>query len=279
MGLFYVGFNLMLIWLAEDAKRDFYIGLESAIATVAQLLTPLGSGLLIVHFGYHYVFSAVLALVCFQLLFSFQIPLIRTTGRYRKRAFFLPANKEMAKMGLSSAAYGFYFSFIQMSYGLFIYFTIQDEFHLGSWNFMFGLISTLMYWLVGKLLSQSNRDLFISMGMIASLVVTMGLLLSEPVWFILFNITVSASLPLLWIPAKALHFDNIKKQAAGASSPRLEAMIPYLVFREFSISLGRIVFFLITVLGFELGMGTSYYSMIIIAVLMPLGIWALNHRN
>ncbi|HJV44569.1 MAG TPA: MFS transporter [Bacillota bacterium] len=279
VGLFYVGFNLMLIWLSHDSRRQYFIGLESAVATTAQLLTPLASGLFIVSYGYQPIFLIILGIVLIQILICLQIPQLKTNQRYQRRSFFLPENLQMAKLGFSSSAYGFYFAFIQMSYGLFIYFFIQDEFRLGSWNFIFGLISAIMYWIVGKHLNQSNQDLMLGLGMIASIIVTTTLMLSEPFWFILFNLTISVSLPLLWIPTKTCHFTQIKRQAKTKSTAHLERMIQFLVFREFSISLGRLLFFVLTLSSFELGIGISYYTMIILAVLMPFGIWFLNRHH
>lgn len=270
VGLFYIGFNLQLLWLANSGNRSYLIGLESMITTLAQLLTPFCAGLFIVHYGYSHTFLIILGLLLLQLVLSIQVPSMRLKERYRKRYFFLAENEDMAKMGLTCAAYGFYFAFVQMSYGLFLFFFLQDEFRLGVWNFIFGCISAIMYWLVGRSLKQSNRDILIGMGMICSMMVTLTLLFSSAPWFVLFNLIVSVSLPLLWIPAKSLHYAQMAREM------RLGHMMQRLVFREFSISLGRICFFLLMIVGFDLGLGASYYLMIVFACFMPVGIWVMS---
>ena len=272
VGLFYIGFNLHLLWLAGERNRAYLLGVESAITTSAQLLTPLSAGLFIIHYGYDHTFLVICALLLLQLSFSLVIPGLKMKGEYRKRFFFLAENEGMANLGFSSAAYGFYYAFIQMSFGLFLYLIVKSELDLGSWNFLFGGISALMYWLVGRLLKQSNHEVLLSMGMIASVIVTLTLLLSAPHWFILFNLVISASLPLLWLPAKSTHYAHMKR----ASQKQVGKLMQHLVFREFAISMGRVVFFLIMILGLDLQLGNTYYFMIILAVFMPMGIWILS---
>ncbi len=279
VGLFYIGFNLHILWLSKNSNRSLLIGLESTITTLAQLLTPLCAGLFITRQGYPHTFLLITCLLLFQFVLSFRIPSMRMKERYRKRYFFLAENERMAQIGFASASYGFYFAFVQMSYGLFFYFLIQDELQLGLWNFIFGGVSAFMYWFVGRTLNQTNRDIFLSMGMIASMVITLTLLLSAPFWFVLFNLTVSVSLPMLWIPTKATHYTqmiDIAEQYEKESGSRLGRMMQLLVFREFSISLGRICFFLLMVMGFDFGWGASYYIMLMLACFMPLGIWVLG---
>lgn len=279
VGLFYIGFNLQILWLSKESNRSLLIGLESAITTMAQLLTPLCAGFFITSHGYPNTFLFITGLLLIQFILSFGIPRMRMTEPYRKRYFFLAENERMAQIGFASAAYGFYFAFVQMSYGLFFYFLIRDELQLGVWNFIFGSVSAFMYWFVGRTLKQTNREIFLGMGMIASMVITLALLLSAPFWFVLFNLTVSVSLPMLWIPTKSNHYTlmiELAEQYEIKAGSRLGRMMQLLVFREFSISLGRICFFLLMVVGFDFGWGASYYLMLVLACFMPLGIWLLG---
>ncbi len=273
VGLFYIGFNLQMLWLSDSGNRSFLIGLESMITTLAQLLTPFCAGLFIVYYGYSHTFLIILGLLVLQLVLSTQIPGTRMKEGFRKRYFFLAENEDMARMGFTCAAYGFYFAFVQMSYGLFLFFFLQDEFELGAWNFAFGGISAFMYWLVGRSLKQTNRDILIGMGMIGSMMVTLTLFFSSAPWFVLFNLVISVSLPLLWIPAKSLHYAQMAREL------KLGRMMQRLVFREFAISLGRICFFLLMIIGFDFRLGASYYLMIVFACFMPVGIWIMSRGS
>lgn len=135
-----------------------------------------------------------------------------------------------------------------------------------------------MFWLVGRKLNHSNREIFLCMGMISSVVVTLTLLVPVPQLFILFNLIISVSLPMIWVPAKSTHYSQmiiLANKQAHMNTSRLGKMMQLLVFREFSISLGRISFFLLMVIGFDFGLGSSYYAMIILACFMPFGIWVL----
>ena len=129
-----------------------------------------------------------------------------------------------------------------------------------------------------RMLKQSNRDVFLGMGMLSCTIVTLALLVPVPELFILFNLIISVSLPMLWVPAKSTHYSQmivLAQRLTGLSEGRLGKMMQLLVFREFSISLGRIVFFLLMVIGFDFGLSTSYYVMLFLACLMPFGIWLL----
>ena len=279
VGLFYIGFNLHLLWLTEKRNRSYLLGVESAIATAAQLLTPVCAGIMIANQGYVHTFLLILVLLCIQLLLSFSIPGIQMDGGYQKRYFFLAKSDKLARMGFSSLAYGFYFSFIQMSFGLFFYFIVKDEFQLGSWNLLFGAISAIMYWLTGRFLSLSNRDIFLSMGMLGTLIITLSLLLAKSSWFILFNIVIAVSFPLLWLPAKSTHFSDLITEAEkNPIRNKIGQLMQFLVFREFSISVGRLCFFLLLVVGFDFGLGYTYYFMVLLACVMPIGIWILNRE-
>ena len=149
IGLFYIGFNLQILWLSTDANRSLLIGLESTLGTLAQLLTPMAAGYFIISEGYKGTFLFVIGLLVLQFLLSLRVPVMKMSGGYRKRYFFLAENEVMAELGLSSAAYGFFYAFIEMSFGLFFYFLVKDELHLGIWNFVFGGLSAFMFWLVG----------------------------------------------------------------------------------------------------------------------------------
>jgi len=278
IGLFYIGFNLQILWLSRDENRSTLVGLESTLGTLAQLLTPVAAGYFITTQGYKEAFLFIIGLLVLQFFLSLRIPMMRTTAGFRKRYFFLAENETMADLGFTSAAYGFFYAFIQMSYGLFLFFLVRDELQLGVWNFIFGGVSALMYWMVGRMLKQSNREIMLGMGMLSCTIITLTLLVPVPELFILFNLVISVSLPMLWVPAKSMHYTQmviLAKKLTDSNESRLGKMIQFLVFREFSISLGRILFFLLIVIGFDFGMSTSYYVMILLACLMPFSIWLL----
>ena len=113
IGLFYIGFNLQILWLSSDANRSLLIGLESTLGTLAQLLTPMAAGYFIISQGYKGTFLFVIGLLVLQFLLSLRVPVMKMSGGYRKRYFFLAENEVMAELGLSSAAYGFFYAFIQ----------------------------------------------------------------------------------------------------------------------------------------------------------------------
>lgn len=282
IGLFYIGFNLFMLRLSNVKNRSLLVGLESALATMAQLLTPVAAGYLIAARGYRSAFLIIICLLCSQLVLSARTPKMTILGNFSKRNFFLAENETMARLGFSSAAYGFLYAFIQMSYGLFFYFFTRDELSLGWWNLLFGAVSSVMFWLVGKWLNQSNREIVLRMGMISATIVSLGLFVPVPELFILFNLVISVSLPLLWIPTKTTHYEQmarLARETSGTDDHLLGKMTQLLVFREFSISLGRIAFFLFIVIGFEFGFSVSYYAIVLLAGAMPVVIRTMAVRR
>jgi MFS transporter, YQGE family, putative transporter len=271
IGFFYCGFNLhLLVWARKD-NRSFLIGLEYVITSATQLIVPFVSGFLIVQVGYGVAFFILLILIFIQFLLSCFVPGLRMSkedsSQTSSRALY---NKEMMQMGASCAAFGFFNAFVQMAFGLFLFFFVEDEFHLGSWNLLFGVLTVLAYWTVGKRLNSSNQVLFLNFGMMGSTMVTLVLLMSEPKWFILFNLAVSITLPMIWLPLKSYHYQLIRHSSKMNGREDVGSAMNGLVFRELSLTFGRVCFFLLMLAGFELG-GYAYFVMIGLAVLMPIG--------
>ncbi|GAB7386352.1 hypothetical protein BSNK01_01870 [Bacillaceae bacterium] len=276
IGLFYAGFNLYLLRYSDERNRPYLMGLESAVTSLAQLLTPLAAGYCITRYGYGAAFGVILTLLLLQVTLSCWAPAFNVSASYRLRDFFWPRDAGMAKLGISSAAYGFFFSFIQLSFGIFIYLFVENEFVLGRWNTVFATVSILSYWWTGKVLKQENREWLARMGMILSTVVTFALFVPAPKWFVLYNLVISVALPLLWVPVKSFHFHALAQRSLRANVPPVTWMVQMLVYREFAISLGRILFFLLIVIGFAEGGRFSYYLLLVLTTFMPVGIYVLN---
>lgn len=270
IGFFYCGFNLhLLVWARED-NRSFLLGLEYVITSATQLIVPIVSGFFIIKVGYGKTFLFLLILICIQFLLSCIVPSLMIKKEAVRAWPRVLINKDMLHMGASCSAFGFFNAFVQMAFGLFLFFFVENEFHLGSWNLLFGALTVLAYWNVGKRLNSSNQVLFLNLGMMGSMMVTLVLLLSEPKWFILFNLTVSITLPMIWLPLKSYHYQLLTHSTGKKATDEIGSAMTGLVFREFCLTVGRVCFFLLMLAGFELG-GYAYFLMIGLALCMPIG--------
>ncbi|MCF6094868.1 MFS transporter [Microaerobacter geothermalis] len=278
IGLFFISFNLYLLWFSNEKNRSFLVGLEYVISGLAQLLTPIASGMFIMIKGYQVTFFIILILLSAQVIASFFSPNLQVRSKFSKRNLFMPKDEKLLNIGFVSAAYGFFFSFIQLSFGIFIYLFLQNEFSLGSWNMFFSFLTIVTYWVVGKVLNQSNRDWLARMGMILAVVITLTLLIPSAPLFVLFNLVISVALPLLWLPVTTLHFKNMIYFSQQTKEIGMTRLMETLVFREFAIALGRIAFFLFIVIGFDVGMGFSYYLMVVLIIFLPVGMYFLHHQ-
>jgi YQGE family putative transporter len=278
IGLFYSGLNFYTLWFSERKDLSKVISLQYMIHGIAQMVTPPIAGWFIHTKGYSETFTIALGILIVQTLLSSATPQVRIRSHFRKTGFFIPGNRQMGYIGLSTASFGFFYAFVHMSISVFVYLFLQDEWALGEWNMIFALISVVTYYFLGKILKQSHREIFATLGVIGSTVITLTLFFPYPAYFVVFNAVISVFLPMMWVPVYTNHYDTIKQQVTRSEVNPLAKMMELLVFREFSLCVGRIAFLLLLLGSISWGRNNPMYIVLIFLCFMPSALFILS-RN
>jgi YQGE family putative transporter len=253
IGLFYAGLNFYSLWFSTRSNLSIAVSLKYIITGTAQMITPPVAGWIIHTQGYDAAFTAALVVLGLQALFSIATPQVRIRSPFRRKDFFLPSTRSMRYVGVSAASFGFFYAFVHMSIGVFFYLFLKDEWVLGEWNALFALLSICTYLFVGKMLMRTKKEIFGTLGVLASTIVTLTLFVPTSASFIIFNAVVSVSLPMMWVPAYTKQFAVIQKQVENSNANPLSKMMGLLVFHEFSLTMGRAAFFLLMMVSFWAG--------------------------
>ncbi len=249
IGLFFAGMNFYSLWFSQHEELSGVISLQYFINASVQLLIPPFAGWLIYTNGYQLAFLLAVFIIMIQMTCSVLTPQIRIRYPFRKKGFFIPENKQMRHLGLSAASFGFFYAFVFMSVSVFVYLNVQNESTLGELNMLFALLTVVTYFILGKKLLQPYRETIGILGVIISTVVTFTLFFPYPLSFIVFNVIISVSLPMMWIPTFTLHFSTIKNQVQLSNANPLTKMMELLVFREFYLCIGRVLFLLLLIVS------------------------------
>lgn len=278
IGLFYAGLNFYSIWFAGKNDLSRVISLQYIINGLAQMITPPVIGWVIYSHGYSTTFTLAVGILLLQTLLSVATPQVRIRNDFMKKGFFIPSNRQLGYMGVSAASFGFFYAFVHMSVGVFVYLFLKDEWLLGEWNMVFALLSLVTYYILGRRLMQSHYEIVGTIGVLVSTLVTMTLFFSYPISFVVFNAVISVFLPLMWVPTYSNQLDTIRNQAIQSNANSLTKMMELLVFREFSLCAGRLAFFTILMICVMIGQSSSLYLLLVFLCFMPTALFVLSKK-
>ena len=278
VGLFFAGLNFYSLWFAEQKQVPRIFGLQYMVSGSGQLLTPPLAGWLIYWKGYDLAFLAAVSIVTVQAVFSLATPRVKIPYPFQRRRFFVPVDKNMSWVGFSAASFGFFFAFVNMSLSIFVYLFVQNEWDVGEWNTLFALLSILTYFFLGKSMLKSHHEMIATLGIIFTTVVTVTLLVPAPFIFIIFNAVISVSLPMFWIPSFTRQFDIIHRQVQRSSANPLTTMMELLVYREFTLCLGRLAFFILLMITYTWLNHHALQVIIMVLSFMPAAVYVLSRQ-
>lgn len=279
IGLFYAGLNFYSLWFSEQDNVSKVISLQYFINGIVQLVTPPLAGWIIYSKGYDAAFLVAVSILFIQTLCSTVTPQVRIRRSFRRKQFFIPENRKMGFVGLSSASFGFFYAFVHLSVSVFIYMFIQNEWVLGEWNMLFALCSVITYFILGRSLLQPYGEIFGTLGVIISTVITLSLFIPYPTTFIVFSAVISVSLPMMWIPSFTRQFQAIQQEVQRSSANPLTKMMQLLVFREFSLCLGRIAFLILLIINFTLIHHHALSVLIMFLCFMPAALFLFAKKS
>jgi YQGE family putative transporter len=279
IGLFFAGLNFYSLWFSERDNVSKIISLQYIINGAVQFITPPIAGWIIHTKGYEAAFLTAIVILLVQTLCSTATPQVKIRNPFRRKGFFVPENRNMRNVGLASASFGFFYAFVHMSISIFIYMFVQNEWTLGEWNMLFAVFSVITYFFLGKSLMRPYQETLGTLGVIISTIVTLTLFVPYPAAFIVFNAVISVSLPMMWVPSFTHHFNTIRHEVQLSSANPLTKMMQLLVFREFSLCLGRLTFLMILIFNLTFIHQGSLSVLVIFLCFMPASLFLLSKKS
>jgi YQGE family putative transporter len=275
-GVYWAGANTINFDVTAQGKREYFIGLVSAITGVVGLLAPLLSGFLIRYAptaarGYRTVFAGVLVLYVISMALTFLIPSDAIRHPYRIRRALFPGRdqRDWRLMMLASISMAGSFNIFPFVLGLLMYMRTGSELSVGGYASIQALAGVLVAYFIAHRVTPRTRRPYMLWGLITLLAAgsLMAFEITVPLLF-LFGLLRSVSGPLFGIPYGGLRYD-VMARSAEEPGQRIE----YIAAWEVPLAIGRVIMMLVMMAvyhylhGNEIALRSSLFVLCAIRIL------------
>lgn len=256
-GFFWQAYNVMYFEITERDNRDIFNGVNGLFYSITGIIGPILAGYIISQYhqfiGYRIIFGISLGIFSLLVLVSFLFKRRDISENYRlKDVFALVKDREdpwfwvsiaMFIQGLRDGVFTFLLSIL-------VYITTENELTLGTFFTIASLVSSFSYYIVGRFLKPSNRSRFIFIGTIMIGMVTIPYTVNIFSTYAIFILGIGVSLftPIFMSPVLSTVFDVIGENQRSAS-----LRVEYVVSRELSLNVGRLLSLLLFIYWISLG--------------------------
>ncbi|EIT85179.1 MFS superfamily transporter protein [Fictibacillus macauensis ZFHKF-1] len=254
LGFYWLAFNVLTFEVTEPNTRDAFNGYLGVLSSLAGMMGPFASGLIISVFsqkaGYPFIFGFSLFLFFLAVGLSFLLSKRTSEGSYcigvvwRLRK----VNHQWRKVLHAHFFQGIREGTFVFLIVIWVFMLTESELALGTFGLLQSAVSFIAYFLVSRFITPSRRTRAMLVGGLCLLVSTFIFWL--PVTYALllgYGALVSAAYPLLLVPYASLTYDVIGR--AEEAGPR---RVEYVVVREWFLNAGRIVSILVFISGITL---------------------------
>lgn len=241
IGLTWVNMHTLSYDLVPTPQRDRYFGLSGLFNTLSMLLGPLVAGFIIFRLGgvlgYRVVFGAAVATFALETVLSLGL---QTTGESRafewRQAFSLQVTPGWLQASLAHVVTGTREGLLTVVGSVLLYTVGSNALDFGRLNSAFALMTSLAYFLAGRLIKPGNRRAYFTVGAWGTLAAPLAVaLLPGPAGILAFTL-LNAVFPVFWsVPYYSQYFDLV--QAAPGSAER---RVEYIAAREIWLAVGRL---------------------------------------
>ncbi|RTE08714.1 MFS transporter [Paenibacillus whitsoniae] len=270
VGFFWLSFNVVYFEVTDPDNRDKFNGTVGLLAAGAGIVAPWISGMLIVSLGdlagYRLIFSISLGIFVAGVVLSFFLKKRKVSGTYEwllpLRIFRLAETpwKRVATalmfQGVREGVFGFMI-------GLLVYISTSSEASLGNFALITSAVSLVSFWLTGRFIKPRYRKISMLIGsvMVVAAILPFFWRMSYGT-LLIFGIGSALFFPLYSVPMVSSVFDLI-----GADEESAKQREEYIVFRELSLNVGRVL----GVLVFNLVISWSKAPLVINVLLLGIG--------
>jgi YQGE family putative transporter len=243
-GFFWLAYNVVYFEITEPDTRDRFNGWAGFFGSLAGIIAPWMSGLIITSLrgeqGYRVIFAISLAVFGCAGVVSFFLKKRKSGGSYG----WLYGFKQLAQKGNpwraavpALAAQGVREGVYMFLLGLLVFIATSQERSLGNFSFWTSLVSLISFWLIGRQLNVRRRKMAMLVGAVMITLVILPIFwkvsYSTLLWL---GIGTALFMPLYAVPMTSTTFDLIG--ATEESARRREELI---VLRELGLIVGRLI--------------------------------------
>ncbi|MFC4076889.1 MFS transporter [Salinithrix halophila] len=243
-GFFWLAYNVLYFEITERYNRDIFNGINGLLTSVAGIVAPLISGLVITqvdHFtGYRIIFTLSLVVFLAAVVVSFLLRRRSAHGEYRIWEVLdltLKRGSHWYWVNLAMIAHGAREGLFAFLISLLIYVATGNELTLGSYLTAASGMALISYFVVGRFMRMTWRDESIFLGAAMLGIVVLPLIWDVNTWtLVILGVGAALFYPVYMVPLTSAVFDVIGENHETAS-----LRVEYVVARELSLNIGRLL--------------------------------------
>ncbi|TBL71465.1 MFS transporter [Paenibacillus thalictri] len=243
-GFFWLAFNVVYFEVTDPDNRDKFNGWAGLLGSLAGMIAPWVSGILIVRMeavnGYRLIFTLSLVTFLIAMICSFFLKKRKAAGHYEwllTIRCLKQKDTEWRKVWLALMAQGIREGVFGFIIALLVYISTGTEMKIGNFSLITSAVALLAFWLCGKLLKPSWRKWSMPIGAIAMVTVILPFFWKvDYTTLLIFGIGVAIFFPLYTIPMTSTVFDLIGRFEESAKQRE-----EYIVMRELGLNAGRLL--------------------------------------
>lgn len=242
-GFYWLAYNVVYFEITEPYNRDRYNGYAGLLGSVAGMIAPWVSGLLIAWYGgtkgYSFIFSLSLVIFGICAVFSFWLRKRERGERYNWLHTYeqLTQSSLWQRLFLATAAQGVREGVFMFLIGLTVFIATKEESKLGNFALVTSLVALASNWFVGSRLKPERRNQAMLFG-----AVMVSLFILPLLWkinygtMLLFGIGTALFFPFYMIPMTSRVFDMI-----GLTEQSAKEREEFIILRELALTTGRFI--------------------------------------
>ena len=240
-GFFWISINSLTQLVTSSETRSKYLGLSGAINSLMTIISPvLSSVILAFHVvetdGYFMMFQVAIVIFIFISILSIFVSKAGTQSSFSMKNSIKDFKEDLSwrYVVVAQFIWGVRDAATITLTGLLIYEAVGSGAVFARWLSFFALLSTISFYVIGRLLKHHNRIHFLTVGSIALFLSGLALILFQNV----FGAIAHGILHFTFLPLAMTPFSLIALNVIGKYIPT-ENIMRRTVVREFMVALGR----------------------------------------
>jgi MFS transporter, YQGE family, putative transporter len=275
LGFYWLSFNVLAYDFTSRENRGFFYGFNGFIQSLAGVLGPLISGLILGYLaglkGYIIIFSISLFLYIITGAISLRIKPLQAMKRFYLKEALSPQNWswQWKQILTGSFMYGIREGIFMFIINLLFYISTASELKLGWFSSLNAILSMIVFYFVGRRISQEKQGRFLLIGVLGVIGATLLLLAEINVYTLLaFGIVNAIFTPYILVPYSSIGFD-VMEQSPLSAKLRTE----FIIVREIAVNIGRVIPVLLFIFFYDAEGLSVIKWFLLVPTLALLGVW------
>lgn len=271
IGAYYSGYNMLTTFLTTKSNCSWFVALGESLGNLLSIVVPVLTGWMLSTLGFPTVFTVMVVITLLQFALIVKLPnftRIPFAPRARRKNKWSKKHFVIFTVLLS---FGYLNTLYQFGSGWIWYQFNSNISTVGFFNTLLSLLLVVGYLSTKKIQIWISENLQIAIGM-TGILIGFFLFAGMQKWSLAIGLSIiSISIPLFWVPIQGQQFTWIKKWSSQHEEECSYRNIGnWLIWREFSMALGRILLFLIFILSPSLIHKVAFNLVSVIALLFVL---------